>query len=393
MMVEMNQDFPISAEQMKKLLSPLKGDTPEGRFTKYNHYYTLIREARRDEDETIPQGVWKRPLKKSDWPLVESTAIEALSEHTKDLQIAVWLMEAWFKRYSVAGYIAGLKFVAAFSEKFWDNMYPQIEENDREYRLSPIVWMNDKMAEHFKYVAITSPFDKTTPSLSYNDWEMANHYDVTLKKARGRTAEIPPSVQLTLDQMDSSFKKTHVSFYQTLSEDLKSAFEASTAFEKFVYEKCPEAPSCLNKVRETIQEILHFSEKIIKEGKALQEAPTEINEGQPSSGETSEKDPPTSSYPDPQFSEKGQIQSREQAYDLLAKAAEYLVRTEPHSPTPYVVARALSWEKKNFIEILKDATTNQQELERVAEVLGVGSLIRLFDEDTKTTRETSDRKI
>lgn len=55
-----------------------------------------------------------------------------------------------------------------------------------------------------------------------------------------------------------------------------------------------------------------------------------------------------SSPPPPSFS------SREQAYASLSAIADYLMRTEPHSPAPWLVKRAVSWGGMTLAELLDE---------------------------------------
>ena len=44
--------------------------------------------------------------------------------------------------------------------------------------------------------------------------------------------------------------------------------------------------------------------------------------------------------------------SREEAYRQLLLIAEYLARTEPHSPVPYLIRRGVEWGNKPLSELL-----------------------------------------
>lgn len=46
--------------------------------------------------------------------------------------------------------------------------------------------------------------------------------------------------------------------------------------------------------------------------------------------------------------------SREDAYRQLLLIADYLARTEPHSPVPYLIKRAVEWGNKPLSELLAE---------------------------------------
>ena len=74
------------------LMSPISDQSPAGESLRYEGTYDLIKEARREDDPTLEQGVWKRELKKADWKLVNRLCLDALQNKSKNLQIAAWLL-------------------------------------------------------------------------------------------------------------------------------------------------------------------------------------------------------------------------------------------------------------------------------------------------------------
>ncbi|MDQ3744790.1 MAG: hypothetical protein M3444_10440, partial [Acidobacteriota bacterium] len=63
------------------------------------------------------------------------------------------------------------------------------------------------------------------------------------------------------------------------------------------------------------------------------------------------------------------IRSRAEAYQRLAEAADYLLRTEPHSPTPYLVRRAVEWGSMSLSELLQQIVRNDGEMQEINRLL------------------------
>src|SRR5687768_1068945 len=91
-----------------ELLQPIPGDNPAGEPLRYQGTYDRIADARREDDPTLSQGIYKSTLKRADWTTTESICIEALTKRSKDLQIAGWLLESWLHLYGFAGVTSGL---------------------------------------------------------------------------------------------------------------------------------------------------------------------------------------------------------------------------------------------------------------------------------------------
>jgi hypothetical protein len=67
----------------------------------------------------------------------------------------------------------------------------------------------------------------------------------------------------------------------------------------------------------------------------------------------------------------GPIESREQAYGVLGEVAAYLERIEPHSPTPYLIRRAIAWGGMNLPQVFADTLTNGKDLSLLLDILNI----------------------
>ena len=56
---------------------------------------------------------------------------------------------------------------------------------------------------------------------------------------------------------------------------------------------------------------------------------------------------------------------------MLAAAADYLLIHEPHSPTPHLVKRAVSWGKMSLTELLRELIQDDSNLRQIFNLLGV----------------------
>src|SRR5919202_1496349 len=101
----------------------------------------MVKEARR-ADDALEQGEWKREIKTANWPAVIEVATDALVTKTKDLQIAVWLVEALVKQHRFTGLRDGLRLLSRLQEQFWESLYPKVEDGDMEGRVLTIEFLN-----------------------------------------------------------------------------------------------------------------------------------------------------------------------------------------------------------------------------------------------------------
>jgi hypothetical protein len=79
----------------------------------------------------------------------------------------------------------------------------------------------------------------------------------------------------------------------------------------------------------------------------------------------------TGRFEEAQPAPSGPIISREDAYRRLAEAADYLFQSEPHSPVPYLVHRAISWGQMPLHQLLPEMTRGRGDLSLFMELLGL----------------------
>ena len=121
------------------LLQPIPGGSSAGADLRYDPVYDKIKDARLEDDDA-PQGDWQRPRKAADFALVAKLAGDSLASRSKDLQLAAWLTEAQLRREGFPGLRDGLELLRGLLERFWEELYPPLEDGDAELRAAPLAW-------------------------------------------------------------------------------------------------------------------------------------------------------------------------------------------------------------------------------------------------------------
>src|SRR5689334_3969227 len=168
--------------EIETLLMPISPEQPSGESLRYDETYDRIKEARREDDPSLSQGVWQRELKRADWYAVSALCLEALATRTKDLQLAAWLLEAWLHLYGMAGVRDGLILTVHLCEQFWPTLYPELAASNVDARTAPIVWINERLFLTLKQIPITQPETNDAVAYTWLDWEHALHLEQQAKK-------------------------------------------------------------------------------------------------------------------------------------------------------------------------------------------------------------------
>lgn len=355
-----------SAElDIEKLLSPVSAERPAGEPLRYEGTYDRIREARREDDPDLPQGHWKTELRKAQWKLVESICVEALETRSKDLQVAAWLTEAWLNVYGFAGAEKGLELMRGLCESFWDDLYPPIENGDLEFRMAPLAWVNEKLSVSIKKLPITAPDAPGEKPWSWADWEKASLRDQAAQRA-GEPRPQPGAPSAMADFQRSALLTPSADLRATL-QDVRATIEAGARLESLVDAKAGKTAPGLLRLTGAAETIAALIESLLAH-RADEMAPEDNNGGShaASAGVFDEEVDEPARLPVP-----GRIRDRADAYYLLAEAADFLARTEPHSPTPYLIRRAIAWGSMSLDELLPELVRNGGELAEIFRLLQI----------------------
>jgi type VI secretion system protein ImpA len=324
------------------LLNPIPGDNPSGKSLRYDPLYDKIREARREED-ILPQGDWSREVKKADYPLVIKLATEALSTKSKDLQIAAWLTEAILFRDHVAGLREGLDLLRGLMETFWDTLYPEIEDDDLEFRSAPLSWVGTKLDVAVRRLPLTKSkldFFKFQESRRVGYEADAAASDV---KAAERAAAIEEK-KCTAEEFDEAVRATGDAFYERLAGNLVAALESVQLLETLSDEKFGrEAPNFANlrTALEDLQDVVkHYHQPPAPEEIAEAAAETETDEvvEESAAGVAGSAAPAVKKR-----SVSAEPTDREDAMQRLIIVAHFLRHENPQNPVPYLLLRAMRW--------------------------------------------------
>ncbi len=373
------------------LAAPISDAAPSGPSLRYEGVYDQLIEARRYDDPSLPQGVWEIDLKRADWRKVSSVALDILQTRSKDLQIAAWLVDAQIRMRGFLGAADGLRLLNLLVTTFWDSLHPQLDDEDEDVqgaRLAPLEWLADKAADVLRLVPISISTPKSPRVFSMADWGAAQnierlaHRTPALLQQAARDG-IANFAEIKLAALDLPMR-TREQWFLALRSSIGEIGELSRALD----ERCGRRAPSFGKILEELHAIERFYLTLFpKLSETVMKAPdsraTRSRAGEPDTTTT-----PESAKPGPSVTESltsrdalsgilevssaaHGIASREEAFALLEAVAQYLMRTEPHSPVPYLVQRAVAWGEMSFGQLLAQFIHDPAELERLYGFLGI----------------------
>lgn len=348
-----------------RYLTPIPGENPAGESLRYEGTYDSIQEARKEEPAELPQGIWERELKKANWDQVTELCMDALENRSKDYQIAAWLVESLICLHGHAGFKEGLKLMLALAQTFWDDAYPVIEADDFSGRVAPLIWLNEKVSMKIKFVPITLPKSMDAQPYSFADWESSNLLEKQAVKDQDALTRAESEGRATRAKFLGSVMFTSGQFYIAQAKEIEASLELLSELNALLDEKCvKEAPS-LNMLKENLENILSLVNNFLKEKQI--EVPVAVSSDADREAPAAET---VAADQDDQLATLS-IRGRDEAYRMLAAAADYLLIHEPHSPTPHLVKRAVSWGQMSLTELLRELIQDDSNLRQIFNLLGV----------------------
>ncbi len=366
-----------SVIDLEVLLQPLEGENPSGESLRYSGIYDEISESRR-ADDNLAQGDWQTELKFADFRKVVDLAIPALSTKSKDLQIAVWLFEALVKQHGFIGFRDGLQLLAGIQEKFWDTLYPEIDEGDMESRANAISWVDTQVALAVKGAPFTG-----VAGYSFLDWEDSKQFEIPENLESFSVAEQERFKELR-NQADREKRVTGEQWRKEKAQTRRASVEevnitvgecwvALDDLNRVIEEKFErnQMPG-LSNLKKTLDEV-HTQIKNLLDEKRVEE-PDEADEIE-EAGEDGvvEGDGTVAVSGGGTSSVSGSIQNRRDALKRLDDIAGFFKKTEPHSPVSYLVQRAVKWGNMPLDSWLEDVIKDQSVLVQLRETLGFGT--------------------
>lgn len=346
--------------ELAPLLLPVAADRPAGEDLRYDPLYDTLRELRRADDASLPQGVWKHDLKKADWRELAAEAGAALASRSKDLQLASWLAEAWTHLDGFAGAARGLTLLAELCDTFWNDLHPQPDGADLGPRLAPLNWADQHLALALALVPLTAPAGPDAlPPADWQDRQRALYLARLAEKDQEAVAQAAAAGEVTEERFQKGVRLTPTPFYQEAAAALAAVAEAHARLRATLERQAGEQAASLSAVAELTADLTRFVGQILAERPA--EAPAA--EGEP------EAAPPVLSPGE--AAALGGPRSRAEAYRQLTAAAAFLRATEPHSPVPYLVERAVSWGALSLAELFAELLADKSDLKTLYQLLGI----------------------
>ncbi len=359
---------------LDQLLEPISAESAVGVDIRENSsptspYYTIkdarnaARAAERnnifDSDNSEAETYWRKILE---------LAPDILQNYSKDLEVASWYAEALVRQYGFQGLRDGFKLIYGLIENFWDDLYPLPDEDGIETRVAPLTGLNGEGAEGVLIAPIRNIYiTQGVSSGPYNYWMYQQALDVEKILDEETKREKASKLGFSHEDVERAVSESSDQFYIDLVEDTDLAIETFREISRILDEYCgindsPPSSNIINILEDCLGAIKHIGKYKIPEN-----TETEVD-----SDDIPEIDASTS---DPQQAVSQQsnkaVQSRAEAFKKLIEISDFFRKTEPHSPIPYILERAVRWGDMPLEELIRELIPDSSAREIYGSLTGI----------------------
>lgn len=349
--------------EIESLLEPISPDLPAGidlrQETSFQSAYHRARsvrtEARRIERQ-IDLGEQLDPPKR-EWKQLLNEIPEIIKNESKDLELTTYLIEALIRSGGFHGLMVGLELANSLLQRFWESIYPQINDDGGESRFSHFNGLNGisndgtLIAPIYACPIIASDGE----SFSTADYLHAKRIDELPK--RQRTVEIENGAT-SIDDIRRCVSGAPPESITSTRRSIRGSIAALRSLSGFVDERCDMSIVHTSRIMRTLEDCLQSLLYL-----AGPESPTpEPSDSDEQDGELEEvstqapaeaEEAMLSEESKSSTSTSGKIESRHEALRLLLEVAEYFRSTEPHSPISYNIEQLVEWARMPLPELLE----------------------------------------
>ena len=359
-MAEFLNDFSLAG-----LTAPIDGGS--GEDLSFSTLFDQIKEARRADPDYLTLGDWQTDLKSADWDLTINLSAQGLTQQSKDLMLVAWLNEGLAQRHHFEGITFGLNLAEQILQSFWDTLYPSLEEGLEE-RAARLSWLKTSLTDIVGGLPITQ----------------GQHFGV-LRYDESRHVENlalqnPKAMQVALDEgkINAEIFQRSVVLSDSdhlrqkalqIADSLTACRQLQQTIDRLFGAEAPSFASLVDILARASQ----LAEKLLKD------RGIELSPPVPTPTEAVAD---TSPSPAPGVTMNNLVQdapaapmrttplTRDEAFTMLAGIAQFFKQTEPQSPVPYLIERAIKWGNMPLEGWLSDVIKDSNVVDTIRDVLG-----------------------
>jgi len=337
------------------LLAPFGGDLPCGNVSEPPEALAEIERAFEQARESPPEAT-------DAWQAVLDRGTRLFQNELKSLNVAAWMIEACTRTHGYAGLLEGLRFYKALAERYWSEAHPagDVETDGDYYRVRSLAALDGGGRGTFHDCVRRVPFARSsTGEISVHDVRLAAEMasdPALVERLSGKSIDVCKAVigETTPEQLHEQRRLVEACMEELgeLSRCLDEVCRPDSDGEQT-------SPS-LGTLRRTLGEVRdeiasHYDESMFEAGPEILD----------------EESAPAGPGASPASGGAGGPLNRAEAFRRLEEIARFFEQTEPHSPVPYAIRRAIRWGHTPLKDLLQELIRDSSNRDDLFRVMGI----------------------
>lgn len=295
-------------------------------------FHTLVRAIEGGEEVQYGERIYQPD--EIDWRWGAELCAELL-QRSLDLRVAVYQSHAWLMREGITGFRAGLEVLLYFVEQRWEDVHPQLLEEDnfdpliRLNALAHLAAPNTAIAQ-LKYIPLVACSDNENICFSVLD-ERPGEEEAASSELR----------EQCIHRLQGLSEPEEIAFFQTYVEELQALLAIVQKIHAALCQRVGViAGYPLQPLENTLQRMVSVLRPYLKiPSEELMDAAVSQTEGKPQSAT---------------LALAGDCRSRHDVIQALDAICRYYKTYEPNSPVPLFISRSKKLVDMDFLQIITE---------------------------------------
>jgi type VI secretion system protein ImpA len=327
-------------KRLEVLLMPVAEGTPSGTDLRADigqqSLYFRLKDARTTArvNERAAEATGETTAIPVEWRTVCELGQTILARHSKDLEVATWLIEALVRLEGFAGLELGFKLLEGLVDRYWADLY-SIDRDDVAGKVSPLAVLNGIGREG----TLVQPIRMVSliPGRPFGNVSLW-HHQLAQRNRDGETAAA----------FAQDVAATGAPVLREGERSVRAALAHFLSLTAMLEKLCGEAAPPSSNTRNVLAEVSDAYRVLLGDAPSEQ-SPVVIEQAAATAGEPIAA---PGQYPCPDGG--AEIRTREQGFAELLRIAAFFRKAEPHSPISYALETLVARGRMNLVDLLEE---------------------------------------
>lgn len=316
------------------LLAPVGDGNPAGENLEYSEVAELERQSAGSPGKLDPETREMVGGEEPEWRKVRDLGTSIFAQ-TKDIRVGVMLTRALLALNGLPGLGEGMQLIGRLCEEYWDTVHPMLDEtegNDPIERLNALANLDDgdAMIRNLRAARIVESREA--------GFYTVRDLDIVLGRVAPEEGKQAPTKAL----MEIAWRTGDPEANAARRGGVEAALASANGLIKLFRDKSNDAPS-IDTLRDYLKRLKEFYDEVADDGSADESGEPEVGADgvvAPGSGGGAKAG--------------GALASRADAIRMLEQIAVFVRKTEPSSPAPMFIDRAVKMLQADFAAIVRE---------------------------------------